>query len=395
MAMGSRAERLLLARAQAAAFAEEYPFHTAVIARMRVLVDPAIGSMGVSMEGSELLLHVNEAWLEAHAAHALGLLLHEVHHVVLGHLVDVRLREVDAPELMDVCLECAANEHIVEELPNPIRWQQFERFGFRPNQSSLERYALLRDHVQANEHARRLPMPAPSDDHAGLREPVARSSVAAQRAIVEELEALEERLGDASDATIAGWRPGDLRRALFPEAGRAEVDWRAALRDLVARSSRTVSSYKRPSRRFPERLGEVPGRQRQRYAGEPPHLVVGLDTSASMTDADLADAARELARLARIARITVVEFDAAIHAVYRYRKGGLERLTGGGGTDFRVLFGPDSPTHGAEAAVIFTDAVGPFPERPPAVPTLWVLTGSSPAEPPFGRRARFGRAATR
>jgi predicted metal-dependent peptidase len=393
--MSSRAERLLLARAQGAAFAEKYPFHTAVLARMRVLVDPTVETMGVSMDGPNLLLHVNEPWVEAHAAHSLGLLLHEVHHVVLGHLVDDRLRSVDAPELMDVCLECAANEHIVEELPNPIRWQQFERFGFRPNQSSLERYALLREHVQANEHARRLPMPAPSDAHAGLRTPVARSSVATQRAILEELEALEAQLGDSPNASIAGWRPGALRRAIFPDGGAPAVDWRAALRDLVARSSRTVSSYKRPSRRFPERIGEVPGRQRQRYAGEPPHLVACLDTSASMSDADLADASRELERLARLARITIVEFDAVVHAVYRYRTGGLERVTGGGGTDFRVLFGPGSPTHGAEAAVIVTDGLGPFPERAPAVPTLWVLTGASPAEPPFGRRARFGRAATR
>jgi predicted metal-dependent peptidase len=392
--MSSRAERLLLARAQSAAFVDKYPFHTAVIARMHVLVDPTVETMGVSMDGASLLLHVNEAWVDAHAAHALGLLIHEVHHVVLGHLVDERLRAVDAPELMDVCLECAANEHIVEDLPNPIRWQSFERFGFRANQSSLERYALLREHVQANEHARRLPMPAPGDSHAGLRKPVGRSSLAAQRELLEELESLEERLGDAPEATIAGWRPGALRRALFPEAGAPAIDWRAALRDLVERTSRTVSSYKRPSRRFPDRIGEVPGRQRQRYAGEPPHLVVGLDTSASMSDADLADAARELERLARVARITVVEFDAAVHAVYRYRAGGLERVTGGGGTDFRVLFGPDGPTRGAEAAVIFTDGIGPFPERAPAVPTLWVLTGTSPAVPPFGRRARFGRTAS-
>jgi predicted metal-dependent peptidase len=388
--METRAERLLLARTRAADFTEKYPFHTAVLARMRVLADPTIDTMGVSMEGRELLLHVNEPWLEAHAEHTLGLLLHEVHHVVLGHLVDARLREVDAPELLDVCLECAANEHIVEPLPNPIRWQAFERLGFRPNQSSLERYALLREHVRAHESARRLPMPGPSDAHAGMRSPVARASLALQRDLLDELADLEERLGDDAGASLAGWRPGELRRALFPESGTAAVDWRAALRDLVERTSRTVSSYKRPSRRFPDRVGEVPGRQRQRYACDPPRLVVALDTSASMGDADLACAAAELARIARIARVTVVVFDAAIHAVYRYRGGPLDPATGGGGTDFRALFGPASPTRGAEALVVFTDGLGPFPDRAPAIPTLWVLTGASPAEPPFGRRARLG-----
>lgn len=388
--MSARTEKLVLARALQRDVATNYPFHTAVVARMEVLVDPSVETLGVSMEGPRLLLHANESWVEAHADTFLGLLLHEVHHVVLGHLVDERLREVDAPELMDLCLECAANEHIEEPLPNPIRWQSFERYGFRAHQSSFERYALLRAYFEENPSARRIPLPAPQDSHAGLRQPVSRSAVAMQRDLLEDLADLAERLGPESSATIAGWRPGDLLRALFPSAEPRAVDWRAALRRLVTTHMRTVSSYRRPSRRFPDRVGEVPGRQRQRHAGEPPRLVVCLDTSASMRDEDLALAARELTALATLARVTVVEFDAAIRAVYSYKRGGLERLTGGGGTDFRPLFGAGSPTLGAEAAVVFTDGVGPFPDTPPAVPTLWVLTGNdAPVRPPFGHVVRL------
>ena len=124
---------------------------------------------------------------------------------------------------------------------------------------------------------------------------------------------------------------------------------------------------------------------RQRLVGAPPHLVVGLDTSASMSDDDLADATRELRRLSGVARITLVTFDAVVHRVAPYRNEPLERLAGGGGTDFRVLFGPRSPTFGAEAAVIFTDGVGPYPDVAPAVPTLWVLASRrAPVAPPFG-----------
>lgn len=388
--MSSRGEKLVVARAQQREVVAKYPFHTAVIARMEVLVDPTVETLGVSMEGSRLLLHVNEPWVEAHAETFLGLLLHEVHHVVLGHLVDERLRAVDAPELMDVCLECAANEHIEEPLPNPIRWQSFERFGFRAGQSSLERYALLRQRFEDEPSARRLPLPAPSDSHGGIRSPVDRGSIALQRDLLEELADLAEQLGPDSPATIAGWKPGELLRAFFAAKDGPTIDWRAALRRLVTTHMRTVSSYRRPSRRFPERVGEVPGRQRQRHAGDPPHLVVCLDTSASMSDDDLADAARELTRLAPLARITIVEFDAVVHAVYSYKRGGLERLTGGGGTDFRPLFGAGSPTLGAEAAVIFTDGIGPFPDHAPAVPTLWVLAGRSPVTaPPFGHAVRL------
>ncbi len=383
--MSSRAEKLVIARAQQREVVSKYPFHTAVIARMNVLVDPSIDTLGVSMDGARLLLHVNEPWVECHADVFLGLLLHEVHHVVLGHLVDERLRDVDAPELMDLCLECAANEHIEEPLPNPIRWQSFERYGFRARQSSLERYDLLRQHFEATPSARRAPPPKPLDAHGGLHAPISRASVSLQRDLLEELVDLEAKLGRESSATIAGWSPGELLRALFLRASPIAIDWRGALRRLVTIHMRTVSSYRRPSRRFPERIGEVPGRQRQRHAGEPPRLVVCLDTSASMSDDDLANAAHELDALAALARITVVEFDAKVHAVYTYPRGGLERLTGGGGTDFRALLGPGTPTFGAEAAVVFTDGLGPYPDAVPAIPALWVLTGRAlESPPPFG-----------
>jgi len=203
--MATRTERLIVARTHHAAFVEKYPFHTSVISRMRPLVDPTIETMGVSMDQGSLLLHVNERWADAHADMFVGLLLHEVHHVVLGHLVDARLREVDAPDLMDIALECAANEHIVEPLPNPILWQHFERAGFRANQSSVERYGILRAHVEANSSSRTLPLPGPSDAHEGLRKPVDSASMALQRRIVEELVELAESRAQPDDATIAGW----------------------------------------------------------------------------------------------------------------------------------------------------------------------------------------------
>ena len=83
-------------------------------------------------------------------------------------------------------------------------------------------------------------------------------------------------------------------------------------------------------------------------------------------------------------------FDAQVHAVSPYRGEALTMLAGGGGTDFRLLFGPGSPTYGAEAAVVFTDAVGPVPEAAPAVPTLWVLASRTGlAAPPFGHTVRL------
>ena len=86
--MTTRAERWVVARTHHHEFIQQYPFHTAVIARMHIVSDPTVETMGVSMADGRLILHVNERWADAHADTFVGLLLHEVHHVVLGHLVD-------------------------------------------------------------------------------------------------------------------------------------------------------------------------------------------------------------------------------------------------------------------------------------------------------------------
>jgi predicted metal-dependent peptidase len=41
--------------------------------------------------------------------------------------------------------------------------------------------------------------------------------------------------------------------------------------------------------------------------------------------------------------------------------------------------------------IYFTDGEGPFPETPPRVPVLWVLTRPSEFACPWGQRARFRR----
>lgn len=158
----------------------------------------------------------------------------------------------------------------------------------------------------------------------------------------------------------------------------AMVAWKRALRRYVGEAMPVPRpNYARPSRRFPELLGIVPG---SASCPGKPIIQAVIDTSGSMSDADLCDIAAELRYLRRGRRIIVVQCDCGIQSVERF-SGRIDRCVGRGGTDFRPVFEPSLLRRTrAELIIVFTDGCGPAPEDQPRVPVIWALT--QPYTPP-------------
>jgi predicted metal-dependent peptidase len=74
--------------------------------------------------------------------------------------------------------------------------------------------------------------------------------------------------------------------------------------------------------------------------------------------------------------------------------GSLADVGGRGGTDLRPVF-EEAFLGGRkmDGVIYFTDGEGPFPERTPRVPVLWVLTKPGDFACPWGERARLERKA--
>jgi predicted metal-dependent peptidase len=382
-------------------FARKYPYYAAVLARLTPVESPWVDVMAVEARGARVYLHVNVSFFIANLQYLWGVLLHEVHHVVLGHLTNPALRQAEDWAAMELAMEIGANEYIRDPLPGqPPVWQRYQHLGLAAGQSTRERYRLLADARAAGRSHR---PPAPIDDHiAGgvgrgpSREPG--PGRAAHRRLARLVrEAVEEagrepagRLG----GLLAGRAPGSLLEHIEETPGPARpacIDWKKALRAFVGRHVRRESryTYDRPNRRFPALAGIVPGRVRRPPRDEQPRLLVAVDTSGSMTPQDLAVVARELQALGDLARFVVVECDAAIQRVYPF-EGRIGSFAGRGGTDLRPPFErafveAHTPVGGM---VYFTDGLGPYPEEPPPFPTLWVLTDAGITFPcPWGRQA--------
>jgi predicted metal-dependent peptidase len=407
-------------------FLQRYPGYAGVLARMDPVATDSVPVMGVGLRHRDaphgrLVLMVNLTYFTKHPAFRVGVLLHEVQHVVLGHLASESLHRVSHPRLMEIAMELSANEPITDPLPpGGVTLEQFASYGVREGQSTLERYVILRDawacgklHLQSHWLSRMWDLHRPTrrgGGCAGVGDLVdARSDGATEESWARdgwglggETSAREiARMRAAIQRHLRGPRGGDddlrdagaerregakaLERALIHTSEGARLRWPQVLRAAFPAVRRVTPDYQRPNRRFHERVGEVPGRRRR---APPPRILAAIDTSGSMTGDALDRCAREVARLARHARVLVAECDAALH---RVRPAGpqIQSLLGGGDTDFSPVFSEARARGGVDGVVYFTDGRGALPTVPPDLPVLWVITHDDPADLPFGKVVRL------
>lgn len=389
-------------------FLAAYPYYAAVLARMQAVEDPSIPVMAVSAHGRHVWLHVNVDYFFqrdkqgqfCNMKFVRGVLLHEVHHVVLGHLGDPEYANPAHPDLMELAMEVSANEFIREPLPgNPPVWTMLKQYGLAAHQSTLERYELL---AKARRNGAGIPVPARwVDSHLargvsrqpGRGRPDPNQYIRVKRLVsgaVDQVKRDRARKGlSGPGGSLAGTDPGNFIEELeeeFAPPPKPRMDWKTALRLFATPQRRAFTTYTRPNRRFRHRVGEIPGRAWRPDVAKPKRLMVAIDTSGSMTTEELNEIAGELRRLGQLAQFTVVECDTIIHRVYPFA-GSFRDAAGRGGTDLRPVFEPAFLTeHRPDGVVYFTDGEGPYHVNPPGVPTLWVLTKDWPFRCPWGQQ---------
>jgi predicted metal-dependent peptidase len=179
-----------------------------------------------------------------------------------------------------------------------------------------------------------------------------------------------------TESPAAGTVPGHLVR--WAEAVlnvKTDAVWALVQRFASALSSLGATpTWMRPNRRAAWGDLRVPG-----HYGRRVHVAVVLDTSASMTDDDVARGVRLVTQLAASAgaEVDVLCVDTEVHSVQR----GVTSATkitpvGGGGTDMRVGI-EEAARLGPDVIVVFTDGETPWPEKRPAKAVIVALTADN------------------
>ena len=194
--------------------------------------------------------------------------------------------------------------------------------------------------------------------------------------------------GAAQQAMQAGKLGGALAR-MIDHLLQPQLPWRMLLARYLISSARDDYSYMRPSRREGDFI--FPSLRSQQI-----ELVVALDTSGSIDDADCAQFLGEIDALKGQlrARITLLACDAVLsdRGPWIFEPWDDFKLPdsfrGGGGTSFRPVFDwVEQQGLAPQALVYFTDAEGEFPETEPNYPVIWLVKGKDKV--PWGQRIQL------
>jgi predicted metal-dependent peptidase len=185
-------------------------------------------------------------------------------------------------------------------------------------------------------------------------------------------------------AKAAGKIPAHLAEEIRRQSAPL-LDWREQLHRWFTATDRTDYSWMRPNRRFVASGLYLPS-LRSEEMGE---MVLAVDTSGSVTPAELEAFAGELAAILDLIRprvIHVVYCDAMVQAVDRFERDEFDvafKAVGRGGTRFLPVFDWIEEQGLDPACLVYlTDLeCDEFPAAP-GFPTLWVSTNWT--EAPFG-----------
>ncbi|MEU0613183.1 vWA domain-containing protein [Streptomyces albogriseolus] len=275
-----------------------------------------------------------------------GVWVHEVSHLLRDHHGRgdrvARARGIDGPGerlRMNIAADCEINDDVYGDgLPQP-------EDVVLPGALGLESGLLMEDYLsrfRLGAHTRTMVWLNCGSGADGLEREWDLGPDGAHALTDQERDAVRFRVAQG----IAG-RPGRTPkrwRRWAEEVFHPPQPWRellgAALRSAVSASgSGDDYSYGRPSRRS----AGVPGAVLPSLRRTPPRVSVVVDTSGSVSDAELGSALLEVTAISRAVGgrrdlVSVVPCDAASYEVHRLCRAEGIPLVGGGGTDLRAGF---------------------------------------------------------
>ena len=207
---------------------------------------------------------------------------------------------------------------------------------------------------------------------------------------------IKEAVLASAQASGAGNIPGGVKR-MIKELTEPVMDWRELLQQQIQSTIKSDFTWARPSRRSWHMDAVMPGMK----PGEQIDVVIGIDTSGSITDKDLKVFLSEIKGIMEAYdeyKITVMGWDTEVNNVATFTSDNLDDIStfepgGGGGTDPHCVWTylQDNDIE-PKKLIMFTDFCF-FGWSPNDVEhycdTVWIIKGNKSAEPEFGVFAHY------
>jgi len=410
----------------------EEPFHAHVLAGMPREVTDRVKTTVTACDGQQVRLRVNPEFFlnELTATQRIGVLKHEILHVVFRHIFrgadrDPKLYGIAAdvvvtqfvkphmlpdgyPTLADFPdLGLAANMTVDEYYGSLVSlWRQLHEEGFGKTHFGCRDGSEFGQQKRVSGRSRKAaptpdwakstdsPRSAASlvrfltggtlrGDDGGWRDGNDGLTAAARYAVGNLLVRARDRLLPHQWADLPAALVAQFEQIL--EERQPRVDWKRLVRLFCASSGRT--RIRHTTKRISRRYGTRPGIKVQRLQ----RLLVAVDTSGSIDEEMLGEFFAVIHNAWRLgASVVVVECDAAVQRSYDYRGASPQAIEGGGGTAFEPVFQWMRTQRAFDGMLYLTDGYGPVPRSRPSCRLLWVIPASgTQATLPFGPTVRM------
>lgn len=353
----------------------EHPFFGEIASYIRPKPSMAIETACITNKG-EFLINPEFA-NKANASDFVFILAHEAMHIVNGTLD--RFPKGGVHQLWNAAGDIAINYLIVnagislprEELIKPL-YKGFENFFGQTHEEIYEK--LFKDAKKSLAKMKGKWI----DESCTCEEFFDGMSEAEKATWVQRISAAAE------SARQAGKLPGNMEHFLA-KLTEPKRNWKRILRLSVQSCLKKAFTWRKPNKRTMSMNIITPGK-----ISKSPDVVVYIDTSGSISDADMNEALSEMTGILQAAggTGTLILGDAVVYYFGEVDKKQLMKLpVQRGGTDFNPVF-EAIKEHKLKPKVFigFSDLCGPFPATPPEYSVLWVKPSAyQNGTAPFGK----------
>ena len=317
-----------------------------------------------------------------------GLIIHEVLHVILMHMIRIKAMQVKYPRLShlahNVAADCEVNCLLRKwGVSLPDGGTEACDMGFPPDLTYEQYCALIDEKFPEGEG---LPGPAP-----GEFEP-SDSDLSGEKDAQ-----LEDNVGKLVNRIVqqsqkAGRGSGEMAK-YFGIMTAPKFNWKHLLRDFIQEvMGHGDETFSRINRMWSTDEFVLPGYEDEELG----KMAILQDTSGSFIYSEAQDSWAYIKQLKEELSFPaiVIQHDTEVVKVDEYDEHETEieiKSYGGGGTDHSAAL-EEAEKHNPIGIICFTDLYTRYPDKPPSVPVLWMTYEKDFQQPPFGRVVVMERA---
>lgn len=358
------------------------PFYGMYMLLLDKKVSKKVPTAGVSKQGINYKLDVNEEfWSNLEPNHRIGLLHHELLHIVFFHLL--RHDEFENQMIANIAMDIEINQFIDKQYlpPGGMTLETFADLNLEPKKGTRYYYDKLQQAAN-NSPKIKIVMEAMTngDTHDGDGDLVPNHDW-------EEFDNLSDTekklLGAQIDHHLKeiansiknrGTIPGELQSYIdnLFKVEPPKFDWKGYVRRFAGGSSKvyTKKMQRKENKRFVEDAGLKIKKKR--------HLLVAIDTSGSVSDGELKEFMNEVHHIYKTGSdVSILQCDTDVRSVKPFKPSDKIEIHGRGGTDFQpIIEYTNNHTSVYTGLIVFTDGEAPAPSKC-QIRTLWVHSSNS------------------